>query len=161
MALEANAMRACGRAGLRVPEVIVDDDGTLLGTAGLVMSRVPGETLARRILRDDEFAKARAALTPQLGQFLAGLHAVPVAEVPGIAPADTLTAYWTRYEQMDDASGPTSGCGRTRRNRPSRSSCTATCAWATSSSTGTASPPPSTGSSCTSATRSRTSGGCA
>ena len=104
MALEANAMRACGRAGLRVPEVIVDDDGSLLGTAGLVMSRVPGETLARRILRDDEFAHARTVLTAQLGEFLAGLHSVPVSEVPGVAPADTLTAYWTRYEQIDDVS---------------------------------------------------------
>ena len=29
MRLEADAMRACGRAGLRVPEVLLDDDGTL------------------------------------------------------------------------------------------------------------------------------------
>ncbi len=34
MRLEADAMRACRRAGLAVPEVLVDDDGARLGTAG-------------------------------------------------------------------------------------------------------------------------------
>jgi aminoglycoside phosphotransferase (APT) family kinase protein len=104
MALEANAMRACGRAGLRVPEVILDDDGTNLGTAGLVMSRVPGETLARRILRDDVFGHARTVLAAQLGEFLAGLHAIDPAEVPGVQSVDTLATYWDRYTQMDDVS---------------------------------------------------------
>lgn len=104
MALEANAIRAAGRAGLAVPEVIVDDDGGLLGTAGLVMSRVDGETLARRILRDDTYADARAVLTGQLGRFFAGLHAIDPADVPGIAATDTLAAYWDRYLQVDDVS---------------------------------------------------------
>ena len=104
MALEAAAMRAAGRAGLRVPEVVVDDDGSILGTAGLVMARVPGETIARRILRDDEYTTARAALTGQLGEFLAGLHRIDPAEVPGIAEVDTLATYWERYGQIDDVS---------------------------------------------------------
>ncbi|HVM53352.1 MAG TPA: phosphotransferase [Acidimicrobiales bacterium] len=104
MRLEADAMRACGRAGLRVPEVLLDDDGTLLGTAGLVMARVPGETLARRILRDDTYAKARNVLAGQLGEFLAGLHALDPAEVPGLAEVDTLAQYWERYQAMDDHS---------------------------------------------------------
>ena len=72
MKLEADAMRACHQRGLRVPEIVLDDDGAHLGTAGLVMSAVPGETLARRILRDDEFARARDVLVDQLGTFLAG-----------------------------------------------------------------------------------------
>ena len=78
-------MRACRRAGLAVPEVLVDDDGGTLGTAGLVMRHVPGETLARKILRDDEYARARERLVDQLGEFLAGLHAIDPAEVPGAA----------------------------------------------------------------------------
>ncbi|HET6794138.1 MAG TPA: phosphotransferase family protein, partial [Acidimicrobiales bacterium] len=104
MALEASAMRASGRAGLRVPEVVVDDDGTHLGTAGLVMGRVEGETIARRILRDDAYAGARPVLAAQLGEFLGGLHRIDPAEVPGIAPADSLAQYWDRYMQMDDVS---------------------------------------------------------
>jgi aminoglycoside phosphotransferase (APT) family kinase protein len=104
MRTEADAMRACGRAGLLVPDVLVDDDGTLLGTAGLVMARVPGETLARRILRDDEFAPARAVLVEDLGRFLAGLHAIDPAEVPGAVEADSLRQYWNAYGALEDRS---------------------------------------------------------
>jgi aminoglycoside phosphotransferase (APT) family kinase protein len=104
MRREADAMRACQRAGLRAPEVIMDDDGTLLGTAGLVMDRVPGETLARRILRDDEYATARQVLVGQLGEFLAGFHEIDAAEVPGAEETDELTRYWTSYEAVPDRS---------------------------------------------------------
>lgn len=104
MRREADAMRACGRAGLPVPEVLVDDDGSRLGTAGLVMGRVPGETLARRILRDEEYATARSMLTVQLGRFLAGLHAIDPAEVPGLEEVDSLAQYWAAYESVADVS---------------------------------------------------------
>ncbi|MGH9234402.1 MAG: phosphotransferase family protein [Acidimicrobiales bacterium] len=104
MAREAHAMRAAGAAGLPVPEVLADDDGTELGTAGLVMARVPGETIARRILRDDEFAPARAVLAGELGAFLAGLHALDPAEVPGLAEPDPLAEYWDAYLAVDDVS---------------------------------------------------------
>jgi aminoglycoside phosphotransferase (APT) family kinase protein len=104
MAREAHAMRAAGAAGLSVPEVLADDDGTELGTAGLVMSRVPGETIARRILRDDEFEPGRRVLAGQLGAFLAGLHAVDPAEVPGLAETDSPAQYWDAYLAVDDVS---------------------------------------------------------
>ena len=104
MRLEADTMRACSRADLAVPDVLVDDDGNVLGTAGLVMSHVDGETLARKILRDDEYAGARAHLVDDLGRFLAGLHAIDPAEVPGAADVDSVTQSWAAYEQLDDVS---------------------------------------------------------
>ncbi len=104
MAHEAAAMRACTRAGLPVPEVLADDDGTVLGTAGLVMTRVEGEALARRILRDDAYASARPRLADQLGTFLAGLHAVDPGEVPGLDTTEPLAQYWAAYESIDDVS---------------------------------------------------------
>ncbi len=104
MRLEADAMRACHRVGLPVPEVLLDDDGTHLGTAGLVMTAVPGETLARRILRDDEYAAARAGLVDDLGRFLAGLHALDPLDVPGAADIDSLAEYWASYRSVDDVS---------------------------------------------------------
>jgi aminoglycoside phosphotransferase (APT) family kinase protein len=104
MRLEADAMRACQRAGLAVPEVLVDDDGGVLGTAGLVMTRVGGETLARRILRDDAFAKARAVLVDDIGGFLAGLHAIDPGECPGAHDVDSLAQYWNSYELIADTS---------------------------------------------------------
>jgi aminoglycoside phosphotransferase (APT) family kinase protein len=103
MRREADAMRACTRAGLRVPEVLLDDDGSHLGTPGLVMRRVPGETIARRILRDDEFAAARRLLVPQLAEFLAGLHAIEPAEVPGTDTPDPM-AIWDKYQRLDQRS---------------------------------------------------------
>lgn len=104
MALEADAMRAAHRAGLPVPIVILDDDGGRLGTAGLVMERVHGETLARRILHDDEYHRARTVLAEQCGRFLAGLHAIDPGEVPGLAEPDQLDAYRASYEAVADVS---------------------------------------------------------
>lgn len=125
MALEANAMRACQKAGLPVPEVLVDDDGALLGTAGLVMQRVPGETLARKILRDDEFAPAREVLAGQLGRFLAGLHAIDPSEVPGLAEVDSLQQYWSAYELVADVSPTFEAAQRwLEGNRPPRTGTT-------------------------------------
>jgi aminoglycoside phosphotransferase (APT) family kinase protein len=125
MRLEADAMRACRRAGLAAPEVLVDDDGARLGTAGLVMAHVPGETLARRILRDDEYANAREHLVDDLGRFLAGLHTIDPAEVPGALDADSVTQSWAAYEQLDDVS-PTfeKSYEWLRANRPARTATT-------------------------------------
>jgi aminoglycoside phosphotransferase (APT) family kinase protein len=104
MRREADAMRACGRAGLRVPEVLADDDGELVGTTGLVMRRVPGETIPRRILRDETFAEARGVLVSDLGRFLAGLHAIDPAELPGAQAPDPLDSVWEKYARIDDRS---------------------------------------------------------
>jgi aminoglycoside phosphotransferase (APT) family kinase protein len=104
MALEAAAMRAAHRARLAAPEILLADDGTTLGTAGLVMARVPGETIARRILRDDELAGARKRLTSQLGTFLGRLHRVDPAEVPGLVLSDPLESYWAAYRLVADES---------------------------------------------------------
>jgi aminoglycoside phosphotransferase (APT) family kinase protein len=103
MRREADVMRACTRAGLRAPEVLLDDDGTHLGTTGLVMRRVPGETIARRILRDAEYAAARRVLVRDLAQFLAGLHAIDPAEVPGVEAPDAL-AIWDKYQRLEQRS---------------------------------------------------------
>ena len=103
MQREADVMRACTRAGLRAPEVLLDDDGTLLGTTGLVMRHVDGETIARRILRDDEYAVARTVLVRELAEFLAGLHAIDPAEVPGTESPDPM-AIWDKYQRLDQRS---------------------------------------------------------
>ena len=75
---EATAISLAHEAGLQVPEVLLRSDGPGLGTAGMVMRRVAGETIARRILRDGEYGQARRVLTGQLGRFAARLHALPV-----------------------------------------------------------------------------------
>src|SRR5690242_8617377 len=45
---EARALSLAAAAGLAVPELLFTSDGPGLGTAGMVMRRVAGETIARR-----------------------------------------------------------------------------------------------------------------
>ena len=104
MQLEAALMRSASNAGLRVAEVVVDDDGSTLGTAGLVMDHVDGEALARRILKDDRFTETRGVLVGQIGTFLAGLHAIDPAEVPGLPAGDVLTDTWAVYDLVHGSS---------------------------------------------------------
>jgi aminoglycoside phosphotransferase (APT) family kinase protein len=94
MGREAAAITAAGAAGLAVPEVLLSHDGPeLWGSSGLIMRRVPGETIARRILRDGAYAGARQVLTGQLGRFAAGLHALGVpADLPAPDPLPGLRA---------------------------------------------------------------------
>ncbi len=101
MSREARVIEAARAAGLAVPEVLLStDEPDLWGTAGLVMRRVAGETIARRILRDAAYRQARCVVVRQVGEFAAGLHAL---EVPGYLPAPdalaSLRAEFATYEQ--------------------------------------------------------------
>jgi aminoglycoside phosphotransferase (APT) family kinase protein len=79
---EARLMQLAHEAGLPSPKVMYvlkpEDD---LGT-GFIMARVDGETIARKILRDEQFAKVRPMLARQLGKIAAGIHRLPRAELP-------------------------------------------------------------------------------
>jgi aminoglycoside phosphotransferase (APT) family kinase protein len=82
---EAAAIRLAHAAGLPVPELLG------AGAAGMVMRRIPGETIARKILRDEEYGPARGVLAGQLARFAAGLHAAGVPpEFPQPDPLATL-----------------------------------------------------------------------
>lgn len=102
MGTEARAIGAARVAGLPVPEVIVvDDDPGPLGSAGLVMRRVPGETIARRILRDDRYKQARQVLLGHVAGFAAGLHALAVPA--GLPAPDPLTDLRARLDDLATA----------------------------------------------------------
>jgi aminoglycoside phosphotransferase (APT) family kinase protein len=79
---EARLMQLAYDAGVPSPRVLhilqpQDDLGT-----GFVMARVEGETIARKILRDEKFANARPLLARQLGKIAAGIHGLAVSELP-------------------------------------------------------------------------------
>ena len=79
---EARLMQLAHDAGVpspRVMHLLEPEDG--LG-AGFIMARIEGETIARKILRDDAFANARPLLAHQLGKVAAGIHGLPRAELP-------------------------------------------------------------------------------
>jgi aminoglycoside phosphotransferase (APT) family kinase protein len=97
---EARALRLAAAAGLRVPEVLVVSDGPGLGTAGMVMRRVRGEAIARRILRDQEYGDARRALVGQIAEFAAGLHALePPIGFPHPDPVGDLKAALATFDR--------------------------------------------------------------
>jgi aminoglycoside phosphotransferase (APT) family kinase protein len=79
---EAVLMRLAFDAGVPSPKVLhvlQPRDG--LGT-GFIMARVEGETIARKILRDAQFAEARSLLARQLGKIAAGIHGLDHAQLP-------------------------------------------------------------------------------
>jgi aminoglycoside phosphotransferase (APT) family kinase protein len=81
-AAEYALLRAARRGGVPVPEVLLLlDDADDLGR-GFVMAHVSGETIPRRILRDDRFAPARSRLAAQCGEIAAHIHALPPATLP-------------------------------------------------------------------------------
>lgn len=103
-ATEYHLLDAARRAGVPAPQVrllLTPDDG--LG-AGFVMDRVDGETIARRILRDDEYAPARSVATAQCGAIAAAIHAVPVASLPSL-PVQGGAAQLAQWEALLDSLG--------------------------------------------------------
>jgi aminoglycoside phosphotransferase (APT) family kinase protein len=97
MAVEAAVLRAAADAGVPVPRVVAVGDGTSF----VVQEHVEGETIARKILRDDDFAAARPRLAAQCGRALAALHAMPVDAVAGLETPDQVA----QYRAVLDASG--------------------------------------------------------
>ena len=88
---EARLMQLAHDAGVpspRVMHVLRPEDG--LG-AGFIMARIEGETIARKILRDDIFAKARPLLARQLGKVAAGIHDLPRAQLPKLREMSATT----------------------------------------------------------------------
>ena len=79
---EAVLMRLAYDAGVPSPRVLhVLEPQDELGT-GFIMQRVDGETIARKILRDDRYAQARPKLARQLGNVLAVIHGLPLPQLP-------------------------------------------------------------------------------
>lgn len=100
METEARLMRLASEAGAPVPEIIcVFEPADGLGS-GYLMERIAGETLARRILREAEFAEARETLARQLGEAAAHIHAIEPAQALPLrrnSVNDALTSAYATY----------------------------------------------------------------
>jgi aminoglycoside phosphotransferase (APT) family kinase protein len=100
MGLEASVLRAVASSGTPVAELLASGV-TRSGIAYIVSAAVEGETIARKILRDDRFATARERLAEQLGVALARLHAVDPGGIEGLEEIDQLA----QYREVLDAFG--------------------------------------------------------
>lgn len=78
---EFRVLRAAGAGRVAVPRVHwACDDAAVLGSPFFLMERVEGETLPRRLLREERYAAARAVLPDELGTQLARIHALDLAQ---------------------------------------------------------------------------------
>jgi aminoglycoside phosphotransferase (APT) family kinase protein len=97
VAAEAAAMTAARKAGVPVAEVY-DHGAGALGQAYLLMEHLDGETIPRRLLRDDAYAAVRPGLAYRLGEILARLHQVDPDTIPGLPRADALGQLTELYQ---------------------------------------------------------------
>src|SRR5271156_2418982 len=64
---EFMVLRAAYQEGVPVPEVLwLCEDAGVLGSDFFIMERIEGESFARRLLRDDAYARARQVMPDQL-----------------------------------------------------------------------------------------------
>jgi aminoglycoside phosphotransferase (APT) family kinase protein len=103
---EYTVLRAAAAGGVPVPHVrtlLEPADG--LGS-GFVMDRVDGETIPRKILRDDAYATARPLLAGQCGTIAARIHALPVESLPALPVLDAAAQCAQYRALLDDLGEP-------------------------------------------------------
>jgi aminoglycoside phosphotransferase (APT) family kinase protein len=94
---EGALIRAAGAAGVPVPRVIAELD------RGMVLERIEGETIPRRILRDDALARVRPELATQCGRILARLHGIPLDQAPPLETQDPLPTWRAALDGFGEA----------------------------------------------------------
>ena len=88
--MEAGLLRAARAVGVPVPEVVAAGATDGLDPGWLVVERLEGETIPRRILRGEGFAAVVPTLTDQTARALAAIHSIDTASILGLPPADPL-----------------------------------------------------------------------
>lgn len=90
---EQQLLAAALDAAVPVAEAVAaSDDPTILGAPFIVMNRLAGETIGRRILRDDEYAFARPKLVAECARALARIHTIPTDAAPHLRADDPVAS---------------------------------------------------------------------
>ncbi|MEY3679928.1 MAG: hypothetical protein RL547_540 [Actinomycetota bacterium] len=109
MRVEADVLRAAHAAGVRVPELVAsgsaDDPRNPMAASFMVLEHVDGETIARKILRDEEFATARRVLVADFATSLAALHAIDPSTVAGLPSVDQVAQYRATLDDLNERLG--------------------------------------------------------
>jgi aminoglycoside phosphotransferase (APT) family kinase protein len=105
MSVEASVVRTAATGGVPVPAVVAAQGDSVggdvdLGGPWMITERIPGETLARRILRDDDYEVARSRLVAQSAQALAAIHRIGPAEAPGLIAGDPVEQQRVALDQL-------------------------------------------------------------
>jgi aminoglycoside phosphotransferase (APT) family kinase protein len=99
-AIVIEAARKTGAAAPRVRYVLTPEDDVGIG---YVMDRLDGETIPRKILRDEAFADIRPKLAHQCGEVLARIHAVDTAPLAGVLNVIDGPTQLRRYRDLYDS----------------------------------------------------------
>jgi aminoglycoside phosphotransferase (APT) family kinase protein len=99
---EFRVLAAAHRSGVLAPRPRwLCTDAAVLGAPFFLMDRLEGESVGRRVVREASLAEARRHLPRQMGEQLAGIHAIDAARegldflplpLPGLSPAQTAVA---------------------------------------------------------------------
>jgi aminoglycoside phosphotransferase (APT) family kinase protein len=101
MGVEAAVLTAAAAHDVPVPGLVASGGGDgPLGAAFIVMEAVEGETIARKILRDERFAAARPMLAGQLGRAAAAIHRIPLADLPALPDVDQIEQYRSTLDAL-------------------------------------------------------------
>jgi aminoglycoside phosphotransferase (APT) family kinase protein len=103
LGFEPQVLMQAQTAGVPVPQLVFDGSASdALERPFMIVRAVEGETIARKILRDDEFSSARSVLASQLGEAAARTHMVGDESVPGLPGPDQLTMYRTVMDELGE-----------------------------------------------------------
>jgi aminoglycoside phosphotransferase (APT) family kinase protein len=101
--VEPRVLSAAYQAGVPVAELVVNGaDSTELKSPFMIVRAVEGETIARKILRDEEFDDARKVITSQLGVAAAHLHQIDVSSIPGLIADDQVKRFQTVLRDLGE-----------------------------------------------------------
>lgn len=104
MHVEVAVLEAAHALGVPTAQVVTSSRGMStnpLGEPFMVMRAVAGETIARKILRDGDFADARPVLAAQIGRAMAQIHRIDHTAIDGLDGEDQVA----KYVQLMDESG--------------------------------------------------------
>jgi aminoglycoside phosphotransferase (APT) family kinase protein len=102
--LEADLLRSLASSNVPVPRILHTLRPSDLLGAGFFMTRIDGETIPRKILRDPYFSEIRPQLTKQFATVLSAIHQVDVAELPTL-PVRGASVMIERWEQRYQSFG--------------------------------------------------------
>ncbi len=103
---EAEVVRRAAQHGVPVAQVMLTGDTpNPLGRSFSIARRISGETIGRRILRDEQWEQARASFVTDCAEALARIHNITPEDLDGIDlihVPDSLSALLDTYLAFDD-----------------------------------------------------------
>lgn len=102
MGVEAAVVRVAFASGVPVPELIASGVNKE-GFHYMILAHIEGETIARKILRDERFITARQVLVPQMASALVSLHSIDPDLVEGLPTMDQVQQYRQTLDNLNDS----------------------------------------------------------